>query len=233
MDSVYLADWNNSILADDELQPTIARHPDLVHRCLSPELIELIVNICDELSLSSEVEFTCLDNFDVYCRRRYAQILEQVARPGSVTAAATAGGPVGVVGAAPPATDDSGTCSGPNGGGPTAARASLTTPDRTMNEMWQSEMERFSHDAPVRLVAVLMLSGKMIGNGGPVKPMRLRAIVSLMRAVRPSLTELDMKVAEYEVHASRHGDEVRTAKLCYVCFICRCSLRCSSTSSRR
>lgn len=184
MDSVYLADWNNSIiLAEDGPHPE--RHPE--NSVLSPELVELVVNICDELSLTSEVEFTCLDNFDVYVRHKYSQILHLVAQAGDGNCSRASG-----------SRGTTHNVRHNNSNGNSSQQSFMMVPDRTMDETCQMEMGQFAYDTPVRLVAVLMLSAKMIGNG-TVRQMRLGAIVALMRAVRPTLTELDMKMAEYEV----------------------------------
>lgn len=201
MDSAYAAHWNDSILTEDDSHPAFALSAtDDGHCCLSPELIELIVNICDELSLSPEVEFTCLDNFDVYCRRRHADILEMVAAAGnrSVMSAALNGGSYSSNGANNNVTSSAGATSAANSCNHSVIVPSLASPNRHMMEVWQRENESFVNDAPIRLVAVLLLSAKMIGNGA-LRSIKLRTIVGMLRALRPLLTEMDMKVAEYEV----------------------------------
>lgn len=200
MDSAYVAHWSDSILTEDDGHPAITQSStDNSHCYLSPELIELIVNICDELSLSSEVEFTCLDNFDVYCRRRHADILAVVADAGnrSVMSAALNGGSYSS-NAVNNMSSSAGASSAGNSCNNGVVVPSLASPSQHMMEVWQRENESFVNDAPIRLVAVLLLSAKMIGNGA-MRSIKLRTIVGMMRALRPLLTEMDMKVAEYEV----------------------------------
>lgn len=208
MDSVYLAHWIDSILSEDDIHPACTKSSLAVgNSCLSPELIELIVNICDELSLSPEVEFTCLDNFDVYCRRRHADILEMVAETGNrsfMTSALSSGmsyssnsvnnltTTAGVSTAAGIASTSNSSCTS------NAVSFASAFPNQNMLDAWQREIATLVNDAPIRLVAMLMLSAKMIGNGA-MQTIKLRTIVGMMRALRPQLTETDMKLAEYEV----------------------------------
>lgn len=208
-DSIYLAEWQTSILADDTAHPALLGIQDRsvdMYNCLSGELIELIVNICDELSFSSEVEFTCLDNFAVYSRQQYSQMLAQLTGGGSGSDTVAHHGSECVgqsqPGAAVAASTDK--CTSRNTSTEAAAAttgsvvSSGSATDRSLADAWLTLVERFAHAAPVRLVAVLMLSAKMIDNR-PMQSIRLRPIVAMLRSLRPQLTIDDLKAAETEV----------------------------------
>lgn len=173
----YRKDWHRSVIDDDILESEqIFTDKSPRYKSLSKTVVELILNICEELEYSAAIEFTCLDTLDVYIGRFYQQTVNRYAQI--------------LKDLSYPETD------------------SPTPPDDVMDmnrlqaDGWMmKEMERFQETFMIRLVAVLMLSAKIIGNK-TIKPVKLKMFIELLymignkTVVKPSV----LKATEIEVY---------------------------------
>lgn len=180
--SEYRGDWHRSLIDDDMLDSEqIFTFSSPRYKSLSRTVIELIVNICEELNFSGAIEFTCLDTFDSYVAsfyeqtiRRYENILSISANPPLAS----------LVSSSSLKTD--GECSG-NG-------------KQKADDWMVQEVEEFESTLMIRLVAVLMLSAKLIGNK-TIKPAKLTVFVGLLSLISiQSISDAkQLKATEFEV----------------------------------
>lgn len=174
--SEYRYDWHRSLVHEDILhaeQIFTASAPR--HRSLSRTVIELVLNICEELDFSSAVEFTCLDTFDSYVASFYHQTIRRYGnilhRQSTSTASHSSSGAVGD-----------------------------NHIKRQADEWMVAEVGNFGRSLMVRLVAVLMLSAKLIGNN-TVKPTKIAVFIGLLCIISEHRESdpVKLKQIEFEV----------------------------------
>lgn len=174
--SEYRGDWHRSLIDDDIIDSEqIFTLNSSRHKSLSRNVVELVVNMCEELNFSPAVEFTCLDTFDTYVAsfyqqtiRRYSDILFKSSNLFETT------------------------------------RISATTSTESGNIKQKADdwmvlkVETFERTLMIRLIAVLMLSAKLIGNN-TVKPTQLSVFVGLLSLISNLSDSKALKETEFEV----------------------------------
>lgn len=175
--SEYRGDWHRSLIDDDIIgSEQVFTSCSPRHKSLSKNVIELVLNICEELNFSSAVEFTCLDTFDSYVASFYQQTIKKY-------------GDILVKSISPlQATRSSQT----SGRGESATQQA--------DDWMIQEMGTFKNTLMVRLVAVLMLSAKLIGNK-TIKPAKLSVFIGLLSLISNQTTSDSkiLKATEFEV----------------------------------